>query len=186
MRLARGGSEDAFRRLYRDLFPPVSRYVETRVGHTQDAEDITAGVFRRFVQQLDRFDAGKGSVMTFVLAMTRNAIIDHYRRRRPSAADVHDLADVLAGTGPEPLQTLIRAEDLRTVRAAIARQPAEVREMFSLRFDQGLRVREVAEVMGLTHDAAKQRFARSLRRLQRELTDDKQTGKGESPCPVTD
>ena len=42
LRLARGGSEEAFRRLYRELYDPVARYVEFRVRNREDAEDITS------------------------------------------------------------------------------------------------------------------------------------------------
>ena len=71
----------------------------------------------------------------------------------------------------------------------VARQPAEIREMFALRFEQGLRVREVAQVLGLGEEAAKQRFARTLRKIQLQLRDEEKVigkGKGESPCAATD
>ncbi len=187
--LARRGNEDAFRRLYGELFDPVAAYVRGRVNNPQDAEDVTAQVFRNFLQHLDRYDSDKGSVMTWTLTMARNAVIDQLRRTRPQALDVDDLAELLAGTQPGPLQNLVRDEELQAIRCHLARQPADIREMFALRFEQGLRVREVAEVMGLSPDAAKQRFARTIRKLQLQLRDeDKGIGqsKGESPCAATD
>lgn len=187
--LARRGNEDAFRRLYGELFDPVNAYVQRRVPGNEDAEDITAQVFRNFLLRLDSFDAAKGSVMTWVVTMARNGVIDHYRRARPAAESVDDLAELLAGGQPNQLQTMIQDEDVQAVRRYLARQPADIREMFALRFEQGLRVREVAEVMGLKPDAAKQRFARTFRKIQRQLTDEERDigkGKGESPCAATD
>ncbi len=81
---------------------------------------------------------------------------------------------------------MIDDEEIERVRRHLDRQPAEVREMFSLRFDQGLLVREVAEVMGVSPDAAKQRFARAFRKLQKELTEESKPGRGEKPCAATD
>jgi RNA polymerase sigma-70 factor (ECF subfamily) len=187
--LARRGNEDAFRRLYGELYLPVSSYVRRRVAVAEDAEDIIAGVFHRFLQRLDSFDGQKGSVMTWVVTMARNAVIDHLRRERPAAASVEDLADQLAGAHPDPLQTLVASEELRQVQRLVARQPAEIREMFALRFEQGLRVREVAQIVGLSEEAAKQRFARTLRKIQLQLRDEERDigkGKGESPCAATD
>jgi RNA polymerase sigma-70 factor (ECF subfamily) len=190
--LARRGNEDAFRRLYRELFDPVAGYVRRRVNNPEDAEDITAQVFRSFLQRLDRYDAEKGSVMTWVIVMARNAVIDHHRRVRPETADVNELADVLAGDHPEqtgPLHDLVRDEEVRSVQRLLARQPADIREMFALRFEQGMRVREVATVMGLGEDAVKQRFARTFRKLQLQLRDEEKgidRSKGESPCAATD
>jgi RNA polymerase sigma-70 factor (ECF subfamily) len=185
--LAKQGSEDAFRRLYRELFDPVSRYVNARVQHREDSEDITSNVFKNFLLRLDRFDPARGSVMTWVVAMAHNAIIDHYRRKYPTGDEaVQSLENASVSRLPDPLQGVIAGEEVELIRRALERQPAEIREMFALRFDQGLRVREVAEIMGLSHDAAKQRFARAFRKLQQELRDEDKPRRGEKPCAVTD
>jgi len=60
---------------------------------------------------------------------------------------------------------------------------------FALRFEQGMRVREVAEVMGMSPDAAKQRFARTFRKLQLQWKDEEkgiEGRKGDRPCAATD
>jgi RNA polymerase sigma-70 factor (ECF subfamily) len=190
LRLAVRGSEDAFKRLYRELFMPVARYIQIRVHNREEAEDICANVFRNFLLHLDSFDPKRGSVMTWVVTMARNAVIDHYRRARPGCEGMEclsrNLTDTLADEQPGPLQAIINNEEIERVRRLLDRQPAEIREMFSLRFDQGLRVREVAEVMGLSPDAVKQRFARTFRKLQQELTDEDKPRRGERPCTATD
>ena len=102
LRLTRRGNEDAFRRLYWELYGPVAGYVAARTGNVHDAEDLTSTVFHRFLERLDRFETNRGSVMTWILAMARNAVIDHYRRleahgaARKRAVPVEELADVLA------------------------------------------------------------------------------------------
>lgn len=193
LELARKGNEDAFRHLYREIHDPVAAYVNRRVPQRADAEDLTAEVFRRFVSRLDGYDGGRGSVLTWVLTMARNAVIDHHRRARPDTVPADEMAELLAGDHPGALQSLIQAEDLRRVRSLLLKQPPEIREMFDLRFGQGLRVRQVAEVLGISPDAAKQRFARTLRQLQADLKDElkdnptpERNRKGESPWAVTD
>ncbi len=197
LELARKGNEDAFRRLYGEIHDPVAAYVNRRVPQRAEAEDLTAEVFRRFVSRLDGFDGSRGSVLTWVVTMARNAVIDHHRRTRPDTVPAEDLAEVLAGGETGALQSLIQQEDLRRVRSLLLKRPPEIREMFDLRFGQGLRVRQVAQVLGISPDAAKQRFARTLRQLQDELKDDRhqelmdnptheRNRKGESPWAVTD
>ena len=190
MQLARRGSEDAFRRLYRELFTPVARYIQPRVHNPEDAEDICSNVFKSFLLRLDSFDASRGSVMTWVVAMARNAVIDHYRRTQLTGKSAESLSgplvDTLADGRPGPLQAMISNEEADRIRSVLARQPVETREMFSLRFEQGLRVREVAEVMGLSPDATKQRFARAFRKLQQELTEEDKPRRGEKTCAATD
>ena len=186
--LARKGNEDAFRRLYREIHDPVAAYVNRRVMNSADAEDITADVFQKFLLRLDSFDSGKGSVLTWIVSMTRHAVIDHHRRVRPVTVDSDEMAELLAGSRPGALHNLIQEEDLLRVQALLLKQSPLTREMFDLRFGQGLRIREVAAVVGIGHDAAKQRFARTLKELRVELRDDNPiiSRKGEGSWAVTD
>jgi len=188
--LARRGNEDAFRQLYRELLPPVARYIRSRIQDRDVAEDLCADVFKKFLIGLDRFDPSRGSVMTWIVCLARNAVIDEYRSKRPTVRAFDTMSDPLAGTLPDPrpspLHVLIGHEEMTRVRQALARQPSDVREMFALRFEQGMRVREVAEVVGLSPDAAKQRFARALRALRNELAETEIARRGEVPCANTD
>lgn len=190
MRLAVNGNEDAFRRLYGELYGPVARFVRARVAGRDDAEDVTATVFRNFLVHLAGFDPSRGSVMTWVVTMARNAVVDYYRSTRPEINDSEWLygvgAETTADARPTHLQVMIRDEALERIRATLERQPAEIREMFALRFEQGLSVREVAEVMGLSLDAAKQRYSRGFRKIQEELEEKNEPRRGEKPCAATD
>ncbi len=192
LRLARRGNEDAFRRLYGELYDPVVGYIAARTNNVHDAEDLTSAVFHKFLERLDRFEAGKGSVMTWILAMARNAVIDHHRRldahgsARKGPVPVEELADVLAADQRDTLGSLIRNEDLRQVRQLLRREPDDVREMFALRFGQGLRVREVATVMNLGEAAVKQRFARTLKKIRQELLAEEPERKGGPECMIAD
>jgi RNA polymerase sigma-70 factor (ECF subfamily) len=174
------------------LYGPVAGYVAARTGNVHDAEDLTSTVFHRFLERLDRFETNRGSVMTWILAMARNAVIDHHRRldahgaARRKSMPVEELADVLAGDGTDPLGSLIRDENLRLIRQLLRREPDEVREMFALRFGQGLRVREVAAVMNLGEDAVKQRFARTLKKIRLELLAEEPEPKGGPECMIAD
>ena len=197
-RLARLGHEDAFRRLYGELYGPVAGFVTARVGVGPDAEDLVALVFQRFVEKLDRYDLRQGSVLSWLLAMARHAVIDHYRQQaahgaaRRRTVDVADLADVLAATGggtEDPLAMLIRGERERMVWQWLQDQPPETREMFALRYGDGLHLREVARVMNLSEAAVKQRFARTTRRIRKELLAAEDTNpktEGGPPCVIAD
>ncbi len=96
------------------------------------------------------------------------------------------MADVLAADQKDPLGSMIRNEDLRQVKHLLRREPDDVREMFALRFGQGLRVREVAAVMNLGEAAVKQRFARTLRKIRQELLAEEPERKGGPECMIAD
>lgn len=189
LELARRGSEEAFRRLYAELYDPVCRYVGARVRGADEAEDLVAVVFARLVEGLGGFDAARGPVTAWVLGMARHAVVDHHRRRaafggaRRAESLTDDLHDVLAADLPDALGTLVRDEEVRAVRAWVRRQDPEVRELLDLRFGQGLTSREAAQVMGLTPAAVRKRCERALRQMRQELpTADKGQEEGGAPC----
>ena len=167
VRRARGGDADAFRRLYRELHPVVWRYVSRRITTGADVEDLVAKVFERVVEHLHRFDPQRGSVRAWVVGIARNAVIDHLRVRRCSGDP--DAIEWLADAAVDPARALEDDERDAELRAVLAGCAPEVREMFSLRFADGLRLREIAELMDLSEAAVKQRFSRTLRELRSKL-----------------
>lgn len=198
-RLVRRGNEDAFKRLYGELYGPVAGYVGRRVGNVQDAEDLVGQVFQRVCERLADYDPRRGSLVSWVLATARHAVIDHHRYQaahgaaRSRTTDVTELADVLAGapgtSADDPLATMIQDEEREQVRRWLHRQPADVREMFALRYGQELRLKEVARVMDLSEAAVKQRFARALRQIRHELLAEDQVipeTKGGPECMIAD
>ncbi len=178
-RLAKRGHEDAFAQLYGELYGPVAAYVGRRVGNKQDAEDLVSQVFHRFLGRFESYEPDRGTLTSWILAMARNAVIDHHRHlaahgaARSHTVDVADLAEVLvaeaATAADDPLVTMIEDEERQQVQLWLHRQPADIREMFALRYAEELRLQEVAQVMGLSEAAVKQRFARTTRQIRKEL-----------------
>jgi len=166
---SRRGDSAAFSRLYRDLFGPISQFVAARVKVPEDGEDLVARVFHRFIEHLDRYDSSRGSVMTWLMTMARNAIIDHHRTRKEAALSIDDLAELLAGNHPDPLEQILQDERTRQVWDILRDLPSETREMFSLRYGDGLTSAEIAHVTGMGEAAVKQRFSRALRSLRTGL-----------------
>jgi RNA polymerase sigma-70 factor (ECF subfamily) len=165
---AKAGDTEAFRRLYRELYDLVNRYLSGRLQQREDVEDLIARLFHRFLERLDRYDSRRGSVAAWLLTMARNALVDHYRSRRETVS-IESLADILSGNGGDPLQDIIRDEEARSVRALLKELPAETQEMFSLRFSYDMSYRDIALCVGSSETAVKQRFSRALRELRARL-----------------
>ena len=163
---ARAGHEASFRALYRALYGPVFGYARRRLGDETDAEDVTARVFHRFVEQLDRYEPERGSLWTWIMTLARHAVVDHWRARRPDAVSIDGLADVLASGHDTPLERLLRREDEQLLHTVLRTEPDATREIFALHLVEGMTHREIARVMGLREDAVKQRYARAKRRLR--------------------
>ncbi len=158
------GDHEAFRELYRALYAPVSRYLHRRVRSTPDAEELVSQVFFRLLESLDRIDPQKGSVLVYALSMARNALVDDARSRAGRVPE--EAAAAVPDMGAGPLERLMGEEDVERVRSELARLPTETRELLMLRFGDGLRFTEIAQVMGLSEAAVRQRTSRAVRELR--------------------
>ena len=80
-----------------------------------------------------------------------------------------ELAKSLAPEAAGPLTVLVREERLAHMREALSRLDEQQREVLVLRYLEGLRLPEVAEVMGTTIASTKMRHMRAIRRLREIL-----------------
>jgi len=163
---ARAEHEASFRRLYAELYDPVAGYVARRIESRDEAEDVISEVFHRFLRRIDQYDASRGSVWTWLMTMTRHAVIDHHRGRRDHLP-LEDHEDSLVAEAMDPLSSMVRQEEHRLLHGLLRNEEPEIREIFALHFGDGLKYREIAEVLGLSESAVKQRFSRTMRRLRR-------------------
>jgi RNA polymerase sigma-70 factor (ECF subfamily) len=121
-------------------------------------------VFFRLLESLDRIDPRKGTVLVYALSMARNALVDEARSRAGRVPE--EAAAAVPDSKAGPLERLMGEEDVARVRSELARLSAETRELLMLRFGDGLRFAEIAQVMGISEAAVRQRTSRAVRELR--------------------
>ncbi|MBF5041816.1 sigma-70 family RNA polymerase sigma factor [Aggregicoccus sp. 17bor-14] len=170
---AQRGDREAFRALYQALYAPVSGYVRRRVPARADAEDVIGQVFFRLLEGLARIDPKRGSVLAYALQAARNALVDQARGRGAhvsvQASEDESLARVDGAAGP--LEQLVQSEQEARVRAELSRLDPETRELLVLRYVDGLRHPEIAQLLGLSEAAVRQRSSRAVRELRARLNE---------------
>ena len=149
-----------------DLYVPrIYNFVLKRVGKVQDAEDVTSTVFEKVLLNLGSFDGSKASFSTWIFRITINTVTDYYRgraRRRETSLEDSGFEVLLEGdSGVERLGSYLAVLDL------LAGLPPKYQEALSLRYFGGLKVLEVAEVLGISETAASKRILRGLEELRR-------------------
>lgn len=161
---ARAGDERAVVALYQRYVGEVYGFAYNQLGRVQDAEDATSETFLRLVGALDAFD-GRSSLRTWLYAIARNAVRDHWRRqqRRPQTVDLDEAR--LAPEPPEPAAANRRATALGN--AVMERLPERYRQVLSLRILEGRSVRETAQELGLSEGNVKVLQHRALHRAAR-------------------
>lgn len=149
-------------------------------GNPTDAEDLTQDVFLKVYSNLASFDTGRGSLQVWITTMTRNLLVDNFRRTRNLRAtgsldegwdSVEELKpiDRLTAKGPSPHESAAQKELAKMVQNALAKVSVELREAVILRDLQDMDYKEIAQVLGIPEGTVKSRISRGRAELARLL-----------------
>ena len=150
--------------IYTEYYGKVMGYIRARISSRADAEDLCADVFEKVQRKLGEFDSTKASVSTWIFTITRNTVIDRFRRTRPSEELDENISDKT-----EIDEDLLNNETLSELAAALKALPEELRAIIVLRYYDGKPLTEVAETMGLSYGAVKLRHQSALAKLRRNI-----------------
>jgi RNA polymerase sigma-70 factor (ECF subfamily) len=146
-----GGVHD-FVAVYTEHRLAIYRYILARVGHDEDAHDITAQVFLKAYQNAGVY-RGESSIIFWLIGIARHQVIDYYRRT-PNTFSLTDRHDIIS-PAPSIEDQIDRDAQLKRVSHAINALSKDRREAVSLRLFAGLSNPEIAELMGKQADAYK-------------------------------
>ena len=168
----RGGDELAWEWLVRRCQGRVYGLAYHYLGSVEDARDVAQEAFVRVYRQLGTFEGDR--FMAWLLRITRNLCIDQLRRRRtrPPAEDVRaDAADDAAprDAAPDPEQAWLADARRRLVYQALQRLDGANREVILLKDIQGLKLDEIAGMLGLPLGTVKSRAHRARLELARQV-----------------
>ena len=129
----------------------IYRFLYSRLGNQEEAEDLTSEVFLKAVRQLEpqRDDA---SVQAWLYQVARTTLADYWRRRSRVPQDPLGYLDVA-----DPSGTAVRPDETaaRMARWLLEQLSDRHREVLTLRFLRGYSIKETAEAMGITENHAK-------------------------------
>ncbi len=143
-------------------------------GKDSEAQDLTQEVFLRIFRTLKTFRAGEGSFVVWLTRLTRNLLIDHYRRTRLERAtdSIEEQLPVLEEKGTAASRTdgmLAGREASEVLQIALAKLSPELRETVILRDLEELEYREIAQVLKVPEGTVKSRLNRGRAELARIL-----------------
>lgn len=170
------GDEAAFADLVQRWEPPVQRLCTRMTGDAHLGQDLAQEVFTRIYVRRAAYD-GRAKFSTWLWRIALNLCHDELRRRRRRTAitglEGEALDEVLAAaadeTCPAPDVATQRLEAVQLVQHAVQRLPEAYRAVLVLRHYQGLKFREVAEVLNIPEGTVKSRMTEALDQLHRIL-----------------
>ena len=153
-------------KIYNAFYGKVMGYLCARINRRADAEDLASEVFEKAFSRFDQYDQSKSSISTWIFTITRNTLIDHYRRTKPQEELDENLSD-----DTEIDEGLLQNESLEELASALKRMPEELRDIIVLRYYDNKPLTEVADMMGLSYGAVKLRHQKALGMLRKALSD---------------
>jgi RNA polymerase sigma-70 factor (ECF subfamily) len=181
IRAAQRGDQDAFEQLVRAHDQSVLRLAMNLLRSTEDARDVYQEAFLRVYRSLDsfRFDC---SFQTWLYRIVTNICLDRLRKRKVRK---EESAVVETSDGPvdrmeavqeeaahaNPERTFWNRELKQRMETALQELTPRERMVFELRHYQGLRLRNIGDLLGTTEEAAKNCLFRATRKMRVELGD---------------
>jgi RNA polymerase sigma-70 factor (ECF subfamily) len=175
------GDQGAWHRMVTGQHKRVYAICYRFTGDQTEAEDITQDVFLRVFRNLSSFDPTKGGFHTWITTLTRNLLVDNYRRTRLDRAsdsldetlsgeeDGPTLAERLADTRQNQEQRFAGLELKATIQAALLKLSPELREAVILRDLEDMDYKEIAIILKIPEGTVKSRISRGRGELARLL-----------------
>ena len=169
--------EEIVQRYHRRIYNICYRFA----GSPDDAQDLTQEVFIKMYRTLNSYDLGRGAFMTWVTTVTRNLLVDHFRKSKQdrmtdsldTVASEHEDAMPLSEQIPDkaaPPDSGVQSRETReAVHRALQKLSPELREAVILRDLQDMDYREIAGALRVPEGTVKSRINRGRAELARLL-----------------
>jgi RNA polymerase sigma-70 factor, ECF subfamily len=169
--------EEIVQRYHRRIYSVCYRFA----GDSENAQDLTQEVFIKMYRTLSTYDASKGAFMTWVTTITRNLLVDHFRKSKGDRItdsldttsseheDSQPLSEQIADSGMAPDEAVQGRETREMVHHALQKLSPELREAVILRDLQDMDYREIATALKVPEGTVKSRINRGRAELARLL-----------------
>ena len=166
------GEQAAWDAIVRRYRRKVFNVAYTFVGRHDEAEDLTQDVFLKVFKALGTFDR-RANFTTWIISVSRNLCIDHYRRVRKEREVVDHRVDASeltpAAPGIDAFARLDRFDRRALLREALGALPETLRTAVAMRDLQELSYQEIARRLGLPDGTVKSRINRGRHELARQV-----------------
>ena len=165
----RGGDRAAGDQIIRRHFPALRRFFVVRIADPETREELIQDTLTGLTVAKDNFQ-GLSSFTSFMFGIARNKLHDHLRERYRSGGSFDPLTESIEDiVGRSPSSYAALREDKQRLLAAMATLPLDDQLLLELRYWYELSGKEVANLFGISPDAARMRLHRTRLQLQERL-----------------
>lgn len=166
---AQHGEKDAISALYEAFVDPIFRYIDYRVESVHIAEDLTAEVFLRMVQNLPHYRNTGVPFAAWLFRIAANLITDYRRQNRHISPD--EFSEEQLSDDTDPFGKIERQQEEEQLRRALQALSEEQQTLLILRFMQQLPHQEIATILNKSEASIRVMQHRALQALAHALGD---------------
>lgn len=175
------GESDAWEEIVRGHNRRIYNICYRFTGSPDDAEDVTQEVFIKIYRTLSSYDSAKGAFTTWITTVTRNLLVDNYRRNKmerlsdsmdaPTGSDEDGLTlgEQIADVGPSQDEQMQTLQTQKMVQQALLKVSPDLREALILRDLHDMDYRQIAAALRVPEGTVKSRINRGRTELARIL-----------------
>ncbi|MBR3739841.1 MAG: sigma-70 family RNA polymerase sigma factor [Clostridia bacterium] len=153
-----------FEQIYAAYNKKVMGYIMARVQRRAEAEDLCADVFEKVYRKIDDYNTEKAALNTWIYTITRNTLIDYFRKTKPTEEiDENIPADTAIDA------SLLKRETLGDLAKALRTLPREQQDIVVMLYYDRKPMTEIAEMMHLSYGMVKLRHQKALATLKKYL-----------------
>ena len=131
------------------------------------AEDVTSDVFMKALRSIGRYQDTGRPISAWLYQIAINAVADRFRSSRP-LEDIDEQRDLAAG-GPGLEQIAAQRDELRQIWAVVETLPKQQRVAMVLKFQEDMKIEDIAGVMGKTSGAVKLLIHRGVLKVRQSV-----------------
>jgi RNA polymerase sigma-70 factor (ECF subfamily) len=139
-----------FEKIYREFMSYVFRYIYFRVKDRDLTEELTSAVFEKAITHFHTYKKEKASPQTWLIAIARNTISDHFRKTSSQGNIPLENAFGIESSEASPQQKVEDNEELESLKFCFAGLSSREQEIISLKFGWELNNRRIASIISLS------------------------------------
>lgn len=161
VRRLRAGEEAAFESFSDHYIAGLYRFASARLGPDRElAREVVAATVCKVIEKLDSY-RGEAPFFTWLCAVLRNEIAEHYRRRQGRPTVDLELAGEMPTRSSSPEEVVLEMESNTLVHRALDQLPPRYASALQWKYLEGLPVDEIAERLELGLKAAESVLTRA-------------------------
>jgi RNA polymerase sigma-70 factor (ECF subfamily) len=169
--------KEAFEELYRRYGDRIASYLYRCLGNIHEAEELCQETFARVWIRAEQCDSSRGRVRGWIYQIASNLVRSRWRRsQRSPFVDLPDAPEMDLGharrdetSSPAPGDDMVEEETGRIVQNALKELKEEHRIVIILKYFEGMKIREIAPLVGCSEGTVKSRLHHGLRYLGQKI-----------------